>query len=200
MIALRTATPADAASLLHIYAPYVLETAVSFEYALPTIADMAARVEKYSAKFPWLICFVNGRPLGYAYATPHRDREAYQWTAECSIYLDDAYKGLGIGMGLYEVLFQILRMQGIRNVYAGITLPNHASVRLHEKCGFRNFATFENIGYKLGRWHNVGWWQLTLGNHEHEPPPPVAFPLLDAQAYSAWMRAASERIAQRING
>src|ERR1700712_1758493 len=141
MIALRPATTRDAASLRAIYAPFIETTAITFENEVPSIEEIAARIEKGSRNYPWLVCTDKERVAGYVYGSLYREREAYQWTSECSIYIHPDYHGKGLAMEMYSILFQIMKMQGFKTVYAGITLPNEASVRLHEKCGFEHFAT-----------------------------------------------------------
>lgn len=176
---IRLATPADAAGLLAIYGPYIENTSLTFETELPSLAAFEERIRHYLTQWPWLVYESNGQIAGYAYATRHRERTAYQWCTESSIYLADDWKGHRLGQALYEALFVILEKQGFRNVYAVINLPNEPSVRFHEKCGFRYFATYENVGYKLGRWKNVGWWKLSLNDYGDEPAPPVPFSSLD---------------------
>lgn len=172
---IRVATEADAGQIAAIYAPVVATTAISFELDPPTDAEMAARLRGTLERFPWLVCERDGDVVGYAYATKHRERWAYQWCAESSAYIRaDARRG-GVGRGLYAALLRILTAQGLRNVYAGITLPNAASVGLHESVGFRPVGVYQGIGYKLGGWHDVGWWQMGLGERG-APRPVVPFP------------------------
>lgn len=194
MVQVRIATSADAPSLLAIYAPYILNTAVSFESLLPTITEFEKRIENCLQKFPWIVCEVDGEIAGYAYASTHREREAYQWTCECSVYMNDDFKGKGIGRNLYDALFELLTIQGLVNVYAGITLPNEASVKLHEKCGFDFFALYDNIGYKLGKWHKVGWWKRQLHNYTLGHAPPLKFSEMDRNSFSEMFDTAARRI------
>jgi phosphinothricin acetyltransferase len=116
--------------------------------------------------YPWLVCDTGGRVAGYAYATRHRARAAYQWSVETTVYVHPEFRRRGVGRGLYESLFPILAAQGFANAYAGITLPNPASVAVHEAAGFTYLGRFERIGYKLGAWHDVGWWQRPIGAGE----------------------------------
>lgn len=200
MIALRTATTRDAAGLRAIYAPYIETTAFTFENEVPSVEEIAARIEKGSRSYPWLVCTDGETVAGYVYASLHRDREAYQWTSECSIYIHPKYHGKGLALIMYSILFQIMRMQGLKTVYAGITLPNEASVRLHEKCGFEHFATYDNVGYKMGKWHKVGWWKLQLGDYELNPPPPLLFSAMDPQLYTPLLERGAAAIAAKIKG
>jgi L-amino acid N-acyltransferase YncA len=191
MVTFRTAQVSDASAILEIYAPFVQSTAVSFETVVPSENEMQGRIEKCLQKYPWLVCEIDGRVTGYAYGSLHREREAYQWTCESSIYLHTGQRQKGLGFLLYAALLQCLRQQGFVNVYGGITLPNEASIRLHEKCGFVHFATYDNIGFKFGEWHKVGWWKLQLNEYSLKPPPPVLFPQLDLHFIAATYRAAT---------
>jgi L-amino acid N-acyltransferase YncA len=179
MAVLRLATPADAEGILHIYAPYIEDTSFTFETEVPSTKDFADRIKNYLINWPWLVCEIDGVIAGYAYATRHRERTAYQWCVESSIYIHDDFQRAGIARALYSALFEILTRQGFRNVYAVINLPNDKSVRFHESCGFAYFATYEKVGYKLGKWKNVGWWQLSINEYGDEPAAPIKFSDLD---------------------
>ncbi|MBI4564734.1 MAG: N-acetyltransferase [Planctomycetes bacterium] len=173
---LRVAAEQDAAQIQSIYAPVVRDTAISFEIVPPSAEEMAGRMAKISQKYPWLVCEDQGEILGYAYAGPHRERVAYQWSAEVSAYIREGMRRRGIGRTLYAALFRILVLQGYVNAYAGITLPNPASVGLHEAFGFRPVGVYRGIGYKFGAWHDVGWWHFPLQPPPRDPRPPVPFP------------------------
>ena len=179
MAVIRVATVADAEAILSIYAPYITHTSLTFETEVPSLEQFEERIFHYLGQWPWLVCESGGKIAGYAYASRYRERVAYQWSVECSVYVHDEFHRNGVARALYEALFEILRRQGYRNVYAVINLPNEKSVALHEHCGFRYFATYEQVGYKLGQWKNVGWWRLILNEFSDEPAPPVAFPALD---------------------
>ena len=172
---IRLARPEDASLVLDIYAPYVRDTSLSFELSVPTTEEMAARMAHYLQRWPWLVAEENGEVAGYAYASQYREREGYQWSVECSIYIHDAWMGSGIARQLYQRLFDLLKYQGYRNVYAVINLPNDRSVAFHERMGFRYQFTFEKVGYKLGQWKNVGWWLLTLNSYSDEPAKVLPF-------------------------
>jgi phosphinothricin acetyltransferase len=179
---LRVARVDDAAQCAAIYAPIVRETATSFELVAPDAAEMATRITTTLASHPWLVADRAGEILGYAYASRHRTRAAYQWCAETSIYVAPTAQRLGVGQRLYERLLHLLRQQGIYNAYAGITLPNAASVGLHEAMGFRPIGIYPRIGFKLGAWHDVGWWEMALRPHESAGEPEPAAPGLFALA------------------
>ena len=160
----------DASEVLAIYAPYVLETAVSFETSVPTPEEFALRIQQYTQKYPWLVAEENGKVVGYSYASKHRDREAYQWCVESSVYVHPLFRGKGLAQTLYERLFEVLIIAGFVNVYAGITQPNEASNKLHERMGFEVVGTYRKIGYKLDKWHDVLWMVKVLGKQQGAPP------------------------------
>jgi len=176
---IRLASPTDAVAILAIYAPYIRNTSLTFETGVPPVADFANRIRSYMEYFPWLVYEEQGQVRGYAYASRYREREAYQWSVECSVYIHDDHHRSGIARKLYSVLFELLKAQGFTTVYAVINLPNDPSVAFHESMGFRYFATYEKVGYKLGKWKNVGWWQLQLNDYIMEPPAPIHFSQLD---------------------
>src|SRR5215212_7163344 len=149
MVEVRPAGALDAPGLLQLYAPYILHAASTFETVVPSEEEFGKRIEKNLLRYPWIVCLINSSVAAYVYASSHREREAYQWSCECSVYVGDPFKGNGIGRELYTLLFQLLKIQGLKNVYAGITKPNEASEKLHRKCGFEAFAEYENVGYKL---------------------------------------------------
>lgn len=169
---IRTIAEADTEEVLAIYAPYITSSAATFEYEVPSIAEFRARITELTANYPWLVCVVDGKVIGYAYASKHRYRAAYDWCVESTIYVAPAYHGKGIARLLYETLFAALRLQGYVNVYAGVTLPNAGSEALHRAMGFGEIGIFKNIGYKFGRWHDVKWFQLALTAHIADPPVP----------------------------
>ncbi len=157
---IREATLNDAAALLSIYAPYVSESAESFETQVPSIEEFRARMVAVMGKFPWLVWEREGMVLGYAYAAPFKSRAAYRWSAESTVYVRRDSRGKGIGRALYADLLARLRAQGVLNVIGGITLPNQASVGLHEALGFKFVGKFPLVGFKFGEWRDVGYWQL----------------------------------------
>lgn len=172
---IRAAVEDDGPSLAAIYAPAVLGTAISFELVPPTPSEMSARVVRGSSDFPWLAAFDEHEVLGYAYAGAFRTRPAYRWTAEVSVYVRDGCRGRGVGKGLYKSLFACLRLQGFKTVVAGATLPNIASVSLHERLGFTPVGVYHNVGYKFGRWQDVGWFELALQELDEPPAEPRRF-------------------------
>jgi L-amino acid N-acyltransferase YncA len=169
---IRMAVPADGERLSAIYAPAVTERATSFELQAPDAAEMARRVGALTLRTPWLVLEEAGRVVGYAYASPHRDRPAYQWSVEVSAYIDATDHRAGHGRALYAALFDILTAQGFVNAYAGITLPNPASVGFHKAMGFGEIGVYRGVGYKLGRWHDVIWLHRSLAPGRDQPGPP----------------------------
>jgi L-amino acid N-acyltransferase YncA len=159
---IRQATEADAPALLKIYTPYVESTAVSFEAAVPTVEDFAARIGKSLSKWQYLVAECDGELAGYAYGSTHRERAAYRYSVEVSAYLDQRFHRQGIGSALYRQLFEDLIARGYCTAFAGITLPNDASVGLHRSVGFEPIGVFRRIGWKFDRWHDVAWMQRTL--------------------------------------
>jgi len=172
-LVIRRANLADAAQVASIYRPIVESTAISFEVDPPTADEMRGRIEATLPKYPWLVCAHDAVVAGYAYAGQHRVRAAYLWSVDVSVYIAEAYRRRGAGRALYASLLEMLRAQGFYNAYAGITLPNEGSVRLHESVGFRPLGTYRRVGFKMGRWHDVGWWDLRLQAGDGPPVPPV---------------------------
>ncbi len=172
---IRLATSNDAMGILAIYVPIVRETAISFEVTPPDINEMRQRIENTLGRFPWLVCADGARILGYAYAHRHRDRAAYQWSVDVSVYVNAQARRSGIGRSLYTSLLNLLDLQGFYNAYAGINLPNPASIGLHEAMAFRLVGIYQSVGYKLGKWHDVGWWHRALRAPQVPPDPPVEF-------------------------
>jgi L-amino acid N-acyltransferase YncA len=170
---IRLATLDDALGVHAIYAPVVRETAISFELEPPTVEEMQTRIKKTLERWPWLVCEYRGKILGYAYASQHRERAAYQWAVDVSVYTQASVRRSGVGRALYHSLFPLLALQGFYHAYAGITLPNPASVGLHESLGFQPVGVYRSVGHKQGVWHDVGWWQLALQPQPTLPQAPV---------------------------
>jgi L-amino acid N-acyltransferase YncA len=167
---IRAATPDDAPACAAIYAPYVTDTAISFETEPPTPEEMAARIEHAIA---WFVLERDGEVCGYAYASPFHPRAAYRWACEVSVYLERGRRRTGAGRALYAVLLPHLTERGYRAAIAGMTLPNPASEGLHAALGFEPVGTYRDIGYKAGAWHDVAWTQKTLATGAGLPREPV---------------------------
>ena len=162
---IRLANPSDAATLLAIYAPYVENTAITFEYEVPTIEDFATRIEKTLEKYPYIVAEEDGLILGYAYASTYYARAAYDWAVELSVYVSQDARGKGVGSKLYDKLEDLLDQMGYMHFLACISLPNEASLALHRKRGYKQVAHFPKIGYKFERWHDIVWLQKSLEKH-----------------------------------
>jgi L-amino acid N-acyltransferase YncA len=185
MPGIRMASTNDAAAIASIYRPYVTDAVTSFEVDPPATAAMAARIEAVLARAPWLVqTDAEGAVVGYAYASRHHERAAYQWSVDVAVYIHAAHHRRGVGRALYEKLFALLRLQGYYVAHAGITLPNAASVGLHESLGFEPVGVYPAVGWKFGAWRDVGWWRLQLQTLAATPAPPL--PLADVQALPAW--------------
>ncbi len=159
---IRSVTLHDASAISSIYSHYVEQTPITFEIDVPDEKEMKKRITEYTQKFPWIVGTVNGKVVAYAYATPFKARAAYRWSVESSIYVDKDFHGKGFGEELYVALCERLKAIGVLNIIGGITLPNPASERLHEKMGFKFIGRFPEVGFKMGQWYDVGYWQLTL--------------------------------------
>ncbi|MGH6992924.1 MAG: arsinothricin resistance N-acetyltransferase ArsN1 family B [Caulobacteraceae bacterium] len=180
MFEVRIAESRDAAAIAAIYRPYVEETAISFEEAAPDAAAIAKRMAALSKTHPFLVGAEAAEVLGYAYASPHRERAAYRWSVDVTVYVGRDGHRRGLGRALYGELLGILRAQGFHAAFAGITLPNAASVGLHEAMGFTRTATYAEVGFKLGAWRDVGWWRLGLNSARGAPEEPILFACLTA--------------------
>ena len=170
---IRFATPADTPAILETYAPYITHSIITFEYDVPSVAEFAERIRIVQQQLPYLVAEVDGQIMGYAYASKHRDRMAYQWSVDTSVYVHPDGHRQGIARQLYTTLFELLRRQGYYNVYAGITLPNPKSEAFHSTMGFEPVGIYTNVGYKMGAWHDVVWLQLALKPHQLDPIPPT---------------------------
>jgi L-amino acid N-acyltransferase YncA len=170
----RAATEGDAAACAAIYAPYVTRTAITFELEPPTVDQMAARIAAAERTHAWLVLenLEEARVVGYAYAGPFKERPAYRWSCEVSVYLETGLRRSGGGRALYEALFPRLAERGYRTAVAGMTLPNEASAGLHRALGFEPVGTYRRIGWKHGRWHDVAWMQRTLTEGVDPPVEP----------------------------
>jgi L-amino acid N-acyltransferase YncA len=174
---IRFASVADAAEIAAIYRPYVVGSIISFELTPPSESEMMQRIARTVERTPWLVCELDGTIAGYAYAGKHHERAAYQWSVDTSVYLRHGLLRRGLGRALYSELFTLLVQQGYYTAYAGISLPNAASVGLHESFGFEPVGVYRNAGFKFGAWHDVGWWQKPLRPYA----APIATPSLQVR-------------------
>ena len=183
---IRIATEADIPAILEIYGPYILTSTASFEYTVPTEAEFLQRFRTITAQFPWLVWEEEDQILGYAYGSPPYTRAAYSWCAEPSVYLRPEARGKGIAAKLYDALENILLVQGYQVLYALVTSENTASLRFHEKCGYRIRAEFPDIGFKFGRWLGLFWLEKRLKPVEIPSKMPTSWAAIrqDAQKFS----------------
>jgi L-amino acid N-acyltransferase YncA len=170
-VTIRSATTADAKAIAHIYRPYVLETAISFEETPPAAAEFEARMLA-TPRLPWLVAVREGTVVGYCYASRHHARASYRWSADVSVYVAPSERGRGVGRLLYGELLPLVRGLGYVSVFAGITLPNDASVGFHEAFGLTSVGVYRNVGFKHNAWRDVGWWQLTFTDPPEQPAEP----------------------------
>ena len=190
MTVIRMATAGDAPAIADIYRPFCELMSTSFETSAPTAEEMGARIRVVTEQFPWVLLEDHGVVTGYAYATRHRERAAYAWSAESTVYVAATHRRRGVATALYSTLFEILRRQGYYKVYAGITLPNPGSVSLHENFGFRCVGVYEGVGYKHGAWHDVAHFQLALRSEDRQPLPPRS--VASVVETTEWTRAVED--------
>jgi L-amino acid N-acyltransferase YncA len=169
---IRSATAADAVACCEIYAPYVLDTCISFEVEPPTPSQFEERIADAQKSHEWLVVEQEHNIVGYAYGHQFHVRTAYDWSCETSIYLAQQARYRGVGRTLYEVLLTHLGEQGYRRAFAGIALPNDASIKIHRRLGFEDAGCYRRVGWKHGAWHDVAWMQRDLQSHEIDPPTP----------------------------
>lgn len=181
---IRLASPADAAPVHAIYAPIVRDTAISFELEVPTVGEMAERIETVLTSRPWLICERGAEVLGYVYASAFRARAAYDWSPEVSVYVRSDAHRQGLARALYTALFEVLKLQRYCTVVAGATVPNPPSEELHRSMGFEPMGRYPAVGFKLGHWHDVAFWYLRLGDLPEVPLP--LLPLGEVTGTSEW--------------
>ena len=189
-LTLRMARPEDAAALLEVYAPYVQETAVIFEYAVPPAEEFAGRIARTLERYPYLSAWVNGQAAGYAYAGPFHSRRAYAWGVETSIYVRKELRRMGLGRALHDALEKLLRQQNVLNMNACIAVPHGESdpfltwdsPRFHERLGYRTVGRFTQCGYKFGRWYDMIWMERLIGDHCANPPEVLPIGALSADA------------------
>lgn len=173
---MRFAEKSDAEAILKIYAPYVINSPITFEYAVPTLEEIRIRIDEIKENYPYVVCESYNKIIGYAYANKFRNDDGYNWSVEIFIYVDRKYTHKGIGKGLYTCLLEILAHQNIKNVYAVISSPNKSTIKLHEFFGFKKLGVYPKCGYKLGKWHDITIMSRNLGNYKE---PPKAFIKID---------------------
>lgn len=190
----RLAAGDDAEAIRSIYAPFCEATShVSFEVGAPSVEEMRRRITGTLARYPWLVAEEGGEILGYVYAGPHRERAAYRWSVDVSVYIGAGRTRSGLGRGLYRSLFSILKLQGFVGAYAGSTLPNEGSVALHRALGFEEVGIYRGVGFKAGAWRDVVWWRLPLRDPPDDPAEPLT--LDEARRLDGWDAALASGLA-----
>ena len=179
---IRRATLDDAAEIAAIYAPFVRDTATTFEVSPPTADEMRRRIAEIIPNYPWLVAEDDNHLAGYVYGNQHKERAAYQWSADVTIYLRPAYHRQGLGRRLYTLLFDLLRRQGFHSLYAGLTLPNAGSQALHRAMGMTEIGVYREAGWKFDSWHDVMWMGMSFDSSKAPKAPPVPFSELDIAA------------------
>lgn len=177
----RRATEEDVVPILAIYAPYVTDSAITFEYDVPSEEEFRQRIRTISAEYPYFVCESDGQIIGYAYAHRHMERAAYQWNAEISIYIRQGFTGKGLGKTMCQTLIDLLRLQGIRNVFSCVTIPNERSAHLHHSMEFSTEGIFQNAGYKCGKWQTIAWFRKNIAPYSNEPAPFLPISRIDRQ-------------------
>ncbi len=198
-VQIRTAQKSDVPALLGIYAPYIRNTSITFEYDVPSEEEFARRVENITKAFPWLLCEIDGKIAGYAYAAPYKTRAAFQWDAELSVYLSPDFHRMGIATALYGCIQAILKEQGYLNLYTLITVPNPVSIGFHESCGFRPLCVYHGTGFKFGAWHDMAVLEKQLAPLPQVPSSCKACHELGRAFLEEQLRKAEARIAAQTS-
>lgn len=182
----RTAKAEDAEALLKIYAPYVKDTAISFEYEVPSVEEFGGRIARTLERYPYIVAEKDGVIMGYAYVSTFHERKAYDWAVETSIYMRRECRGNGYGRQLYQALEDILKKQHVSNLYACIAYVEpedehltNASMHFHERLGYKLTGTFKKCGYKFNKWYDMIWMEKIIGEHPENPEPFIPFCELD---------------------
>lgn len=190
---LRMASPSDAPAMLAIYGQCI-GTSITFELELPSVEDFTGRIVSTQAEHPWIVCTDDsGDVIGYAYAHRLMGRGAYRWSAELSVYIDERHRGMGCAHALYGALLDILKLQGVVNVFACVTVPNRPSESFHRSLGFQETGRFLQAGYKAGAWHDVAWFEMELSPHAEDPADVVFLPKMDPADVDACLRRAEQK-------
>lgn len=166
---IRLAVENDSVSLLNIYGEFIRNTAVTFETAVPSVLEFSKRISDVVESLPWLVCEIDGEIIGYAYASKHRERAAYRWSVDVTVYINPQYHRKHIATALYTALIELLKLQGYYSAYAGISLPNLKSEEFHKSFGFKPVGVFHNVGYKFDEWRDVKWFELALSDYSKNP-------------------------------
>ena len=174
----------DSVSLLNIYGEFIRNTAVTFETAVPSVLEFSKRISDIVESSPWLVCEIDGEIIGYAYASKHRERAAYRWSVDVTVYINPQYHRKHIATALYTALIELLKLQGYYCAYAGVSLPNLKSEEFHKSFGFNPVGVFHNVGYKFDEWRDVKWFELALSDYSKNPfNPKTINEMIDTKEY-----------------
>jgi len=187
-LTVRPAVISDAGAILDIYSHYINNTTVTFEQEVPTADEFRHRMEEIMAEYPFLVCEDGRHIVGYAYAHRHQSRAAYRFSAELSVYLRPHYTNLGIGSAMCRLIIDLLKLQKVQTVYSAVSLPNEPSCAMHEALGFHTAGQWRNTGRKQGRWIDILWYELAIGNYPETPEPLIPFDLLDRSTVTKLFR------------
>lgn len=190
-ITIRMATVEDAEDILKIYNPYILNSAITFEYEEVSVEEFQGRISNVLSGYPWLVCLIDNKIVGYGYCGPYRIRAAFDWDCECTVYLDPDYHRRGIGHALYEALFHLVKLQGYYNVYSLICVPNEGSASLHKKHGFKEVGYYANTAYKLGQWRHLSVMEKRLQDNFDKPAQVKRINELDKHIVDEIIKAAT---------
>lgn len=193
---IRLISSADAQPTLNIYAPYIQTTVVSFEYEVPALHEWQERIDNITTELPWLVCEHIGEVIGYAYASKHRNRMAYSWSADSAIYVREDFHHKGVARILYQTLFELLQLQGYVNVYAGITMPNAKSEGFHRSMGFEEIGVYKKVGFKFGQWHDTKWFGLRLVEIAHPLKLKTIQEVTNSDAFKHILQKANTKLNQ----
>ncbi|MHC1694630.1 MAG: N-acetyltransferase family protein [Eubacteriales bacterium] len=185
---IRLASRIDACDILEIYAPFITNTVISFEYEIPNVEEFASRIDDVCKTYPYLVYISDDKIIGYAYASQHSGRTAYDWSVNVSVYISPDFHSCGIAFKLYNALFKILKEQGFFSAYAGYTSSNIKSERFHKKFGFTDVGTYHNVGYKFGAWHDVTWLEKVIGDFEIKPQKIITINELSPQIIDKYLQ------------
>jgi len=186
----------DAKGLIEIYAPYVTETPISCECEVPSLQEFEDRIQRISKTFPYIVCQVDGELVGYAYASLHKDRAAYRWDSDATVYVSNKYHRNKIGTALYNCMLELNKLQGFYNIYAVVTTSNEASVKFHKAFGFIPMGTYTNTAYKLGKWHDISVMEKKLNEYDREPKETLSINDIDGKVIEKLFKEAEEIVAE----
>ncbi len=186
----------DAKGLIEIYAPYVTETPITCECEVPSVQEFQDRIQKISKTFPYVVCEIDGELVGYSYASLHKERAAYRWDSDATVYVSSNYHRNKIGTALYNCMLELNKLQGFYNIYAVVTTANEGSIKFHEAFGFVPMGTYTNTAFKLGKWHNITVMEKKLKEYDLEPKETLSIKDIDSKIIEKLFTEAEEIVAE----